>query len=515
MKKLRGYAVLILMILSAGAVVLSGCGAGGRQGTDTSSITVGVANDIDSMDPNKTVSAGTRELLFNVYEGLVKPDSDGNLVPAVASAYTVNEDASIYTFTLRDGVTFHDGTPVTADDVVYSIERCADASSGNPLAPAFSSIASVEAADEKTVVITLHEGDSEFLSYLTTAVVPKNGSDYENHPIGTGPYRFVSRTPGDNIVLEKYDGYWGDGTNGGNPAQIASVTVKIVTNADTIVTNLKGGSIDLFLHLNSTQASQLGDGFTVAEGTMNLVQALYLNNAEKPFDDVRVRQALCFAMERTQIMEAVSDGGGTALGSSVYPAYRKYFMPSLADAYPTDTEKAKQLLSEAGYPDGFRFTITVPSNYRQHVDTATVLKEEFKKIGVTADIEQVEWETWLSDVYQNRSFSATVIGVDAGTLSATALLGRFESSAENNFINYSNADYDKTYAEALAETDDEAKTALFMRCEEILSEDAANVYIQDLPDFVGYSSRFTGYRFYPLYVCDLTMIRPAGDAAAQ
>lgn len=498
-----------LTVLTAAALILTGCGRDAGKKGGTSSLTVGVANDIDSMDPNKTVSAGTRELLFNVYEGLVKPDSDGNLNPAVASGYTVSEDARIYSFTLRDGVRFHNGHPVTAADVVYSINRCADASSGNPLAPAFSAIESCEAPDDRTVVITLKEGDSEFLSYLTTAIVPADVRDLETEPVGTGPYRFVSRTPGDEIVLQKFDEYWGDGTNGGNPAVIENVTVRIVTNGDMIVTNMKGGSIDLFVHLNAAQAAQLGDGYTVAEGTMNLVQALYLNNARAPFDDVRVRQALCLAIDRPEIFAAVSDGRGTALGSSVYPAYRKYFMPELAETYQQDIDGAKALLAEAGYPDGFSFDITVPSNYQQHIDTATVLREEFKKIGVTANIQQVEWETWLSDVYQNREFTSTVIGVDASTLSATALLGRFESDASNNFINYQDPEYDALYQRALASTDDAEKTELFRQCEQMLSDKAANVYIQDLPDFVGYSSRYTGYRFYPLYVCDLTSIRPA------
>jgi peptide/nickel transport system substrate-binding protein len=182
-------------------------------------------------------------------------------------------------------------------------------------------------------------------------------------------------------------------------------------------------------------------------------------------------------------------------------------MPELADKYPTDTEKAKQLLSEAGYPDGFSFTITVPSNYQQHVDTAQVLSEEFKKIGVNVTIKGVEWETWLNDVYQKRDFDATVIGVDASTLSAPALLSRFVSTATDNFINYSNAEYDKTYAQAAASTDDAVKTESFKKCEQILSDDAANVYIEDLPDLIGMNSRVTGYTFYPLYVCDLSGLK--------
>jgi peptide/nickel transport system substrate-binding protein len=513
MKKLRRNTAVLLAVLSALTVALSGCGAGSKAGKG-SSVTVGIANDIDSLDPNKTVSAGTREVLFNIYEGLVKPDKDGNLVPAVASAYTISDDATTYTFTIRDGVKFQDGSTVTADDAVYSIERCADASSGNPLAPAFSQIDSVTAPDSRTVVVKLKDANSDFLSYLTTAIVPKADTDLNSKPIGTGPYKVVSRSPQESIVLQKFSDYWGNSLTdtkgtGATPASIENITLKIITDPAMLVTDLKGGAVDLMIHMNATQTAQLGSGFTVAEGTMNLVQALYLNNKVAPFDKKEVRQALCYALDRKPVFEAVSDGKGTAVGSSVYPSYKKYFMPELADAYATDTAKAKELLAKAGYPDGFTFTITVPSNYQQHIDTAQVLSEELKQIGVTAEIRQVEWETWLSDVYQNRNYDATVIGVDASTLSAPALLGRFVSTASDNFTNYSNADYDSTYAEAVSSTDDTAKTEDYKKCEQILSDDAANVYIQDLPDFVGMNSRVSGYTFYPLYVMDLSALKLA------
>jgi len=299
-------------------------------------------------------------------------------------------------------------------------------------------------------------------------------------------------------VMEKFDDYWG------TPANIKDVTFKICANADSVVMDLKGGSIDMYLRLTSAQVDALDDNFTVDEGTMNLVQALYLNNAVEPFNNPKVRQALCYAINPQEIMDMVSGGKGTELGSSMYPSFKKYFMTDLNDVYNQNIEKAKELLTEAGYPDGFTFTITVPSNYTQHVDTAQVLAEEFKAIGVTANINLVEWETWLSDVYAARNYDATVIGVDASSLTASALLGRFVSTADDNFTNYSNATYDETYAKALAETDDTAKTKLYQECLTILADDAANVYIQDLPEFVAYNKKYAGYVFYPLYVQDIS-----------
>ncbi len=490
------------MTLVCGALTIAlGACSGDKAGESSSQITIGIPQDIeDSLDPHKAVAAGTKEVLFNLYEGLVKPDSSGELQPAIASDYSISEDATTYTFTLREGVKFHDGSMVTAEDVKYSIDRCADTTNGEPLVEAYSNIKSVNIVDEKTVEVVLNTADSDFLANMTTAIIPASNENPDTDPIGTGPYRYVSRSPQENFVVEKFDEYWG------TPANIENVTFRVCANADSIVMNLQGGSIDMFARLTTTQASQLGDQFDVLEGTMNLVQALYLNNAVEPFNDERVRQALCYAVDPQGIMDLISDGKGTEIGSSMFPAFEKYYMPELNDVYNQDYDKAKELLAEAGYPNGFSFTITVPSNYQQHIDTAQVLVEQLKNIGVTAEIELVEWETWVSEAYTNRNFEATVVGVDASSLTASALLSRFVSDAPNNFINFSNADYDAAYARAEAAVDDEEKTEGFKECERLLAEHAANVYIQDLPCLVALNKKYAGYEFYPLYVQDISKL---------
>ena len=505
MKKRSLKAVLLLFVLSTLAIALGGC-SGDKKGDSSSQITIGISQDLDdSLDPHKTVSAGTREILFNIFEGLVKVTSDGDFVPAVASSYEETEGGKVYTFTLRDNVKFHDGSTVTAEDVKFSLDKCADTSSGEPLVSAFSNIESVNIIDEKTIEVVLKEADTEFLAYMTTAIIPASNEDPDTNPIGTGPYKFVSRSPQENIVLEKFDDYWGE------PANIENVTLKICSNADSIVMDLEGGSIDMFARITSTQAAELSDDFDVLEGTMNLVQALYLNNAEAPFDNELVRQALCYAIDPDEIMMMVSDGKGTEVGSSMFPAFTKYYMPELNDTYNTDIDKAKELLKEAGYEDGFSFTITVPSNYQPHIDTAQVLVEEFKKIGVDAEIQLVEWDSWLSDVYQNRQYQATVVGVDASNITGSAMLERFTSDDSVNFINYNNADYDAAFEKAISSTDDEEKTSYYKECETILSETAANVYIQDLPEFVALNKKYTGYVFYPLYIQDIAKLKLAEE----
>ncbi|MCR5033144.1 MAG: ABC transporter substrate-binding protein [Lachnospiraceae bacterium] len=501
MKKKR-LALLLSVVLTTVAVALGGC-AGDKQ-ESTSQITIGIPQDIeDSLDPMKATAAGTKEILFNIYEGLVKPDSDGNLIPAVASEYKISEEGRVYTFTLREDIKFHDGSSVTADDVVYSLERYADGQSGDALASAFSNIDDISAPTDKTVVIVLKEANTDFLSYLTAAVIPKSNADPDTVAIGTGPYRYVSRSPQENIILESFDDYW----DKDNAPQIKKITLKIIANADTIVTELNGGSIDMFCRLSSTQVSQLSSDYNVYTGTMNLVQALYLNNAIEPFNDVRVRQALCYAIDPQGILDMAFDGQGSIIGSAVYPTFGKYYMPELADAYPTNIEKAKELLAEAGYPDGFTFSITVPSNYQPHVDTAQVIAEQLKEVGITANINLVEWATWLSDVYSGRQYETTVIGVDASMLSAGALLDRYRSDASGNFMNFNSPAYDAAIDAAESSVDDDAKTAAYKQCEQIISDEAASVYIQDMVNLVALNNKYEGYVFYPLYVQDFAKLR--------
>lgn len=500
MKQKGTWKLLLIPVIFTLTIALGAC-SGDKTGDDSSQITIGIPQDIeDSLDPHKAVAAGTREVLFNVYEGLVKPNSDGDLIPAVASEYRISEDGTTYTFTLRDAVTFQNGNPVTVEDIKASIDKCADTQDGDPLVAAYSNIKEVKIVDEKTVEIILKEADTDFLANMTTAIVPKESLDQDVDPIGTGPYKFVSRSPQENIILEKYDGYWG------TPANIEKVVFKVCSNPDTIVMNLEGGSIDMLARVSTAQASQLSDNFNILEGSMNLVQALYLNNDKKPFDDLRVRQALCYAINRQEIMDFVSDGKGTAIGSSMFPAFSKYFVKELNDTYSQNIEKAKELLTEAGYPDGFTMDITVPSNYTQHVDTAQVLKEELKQIGVTANINLVEWDTWLSETYTKRDYQATVIGVDASALTARALLERFTSDSASNFVNYNNSEYDETFHKALLSIDDEEKTKYYKQCETILATDAANVYIQDLPELVAINKKYAGYEFYPLYAQDISKL---------
>jgi peptide/nickel transport system substrate-binding protein len=406
----------------------------------------------------------------------------------VAESHEISEDGRTYTFSIRDDVLFHNGNPVTVEDIIWSLDRGGIGGAK-------------EAPDDKTVVIQLEEPVGEFLASLTCAILPQGYEDQAKNPIGTGPFMFVGRQIGDSVSLQRFDEYWGE-----KPA-MKDITYKIFESGDALVLAIQSGAIDLCAHLTATQAAQLGSDYEILNGTMNLVQALYLNNDVKPLDDIRVRQALCYAVDKEAVIDLATDGTGVALGSSMYPAFKKYFDDSLTNYYTLDIEKAKELLTQAGYPEGFDLTVTVPSNYTPHVDTAQVLEEQLKAINVRVSIELVDWNTWVSRAYTNREFQSTLVGVDASSMTARAMLERFTSEHGKNFINYSNSDYDRLFQEAQSTFDDEKQTQIYKAMEKNLTENAANVYIQDLGDLVALRSDLTGYEFYPIYVMDLSGIR--------
>lgn len=493
-------AIFLAMTMVVGLL----CGCKGATDKNTSagmkdnSITVGIAQDLDnSLDPYQMTAAGTREVMFNIFEGLVKPDQDGNFVYAVASSHEVSPDGLVYTFTLRDNVLFHNGAKCTMDDVLYSFETCASTSVTAALVEALSAVASYDIQGNQ-FIITLSAPNPDFLSYVCNVyITPKGYTEQATAPVGTGPFKFESRRVLDNFVIVRNEDYYGE------KAHLSKVTYRILEDNTALFTALNSGSLDVVAHLTVDQTQNLTNGYKVLEGTMNLVQAIYLNHNVKPFDDVRVRQALCYAIDVQAMLKLTSGGHGTPVGSSMYPAFGKYFDASLANAYPHDTQKAKALLAEAGYPNGFSFTIKVPSNYQPHVDCATVLVEQLKEVGVDAKIQLVDWSTWLSDVYKGRNFEATITGFDSSTLNASGMLARWESGHGKNMINYSNSAYDEAYRNARATSDDALQTRYYKECLEILSRDAANVYLQDLADFVAVNPHLKGYEFYPLYVMDM------------
>ena len=507
----KKFSILMALLL---VVALGGCaGDTGESSGDKSSsatgepvyggsVVVGVQQDIDSLDPHKATAAGTKEILFNIFEGLVKVDENGSLINAVASDHKISDDGLVYTFTLRENVKFHNGNKVTAEDVKYSLERASGLLDGTALISTLKTIQSVDIVDEQTVQVTVGSANTELIYSFVAAIIPAgSGEDAEGTPIGTGPFSFASYKPQEGIVVKKHADYWQEGL-----PYLDEVTFKIINSPDTALIDLRGGSIDIYPYLTDSQASELKDSFQILAAPSNVVQALFLNNAEAPLDNVKVRQAICYALDKDSVNEFVMGGNSTPVSSAMLPTLKEYYV-ELNDMYGTgaNIEKAKQLLTEAGYPNGIDLEMTVPSNYEVHVQTAEVIAEQLKAAGINAKINPVEWNTWLEDCYNGRKYQTTISGI---TCDATPgyLLTRFQTESSKNFVNFANAKYDELYVKAQNSLDLKEKADYYKQIQTILCEEAGSAFIQVPPITIAMKQNLGGYKFYPIYVQDMSTV---------
>ena len=212
-----------------------------------------------------------------------------------------------------------------------------------------------------------------------------------------------------------------------------------------------------------------------------------------------------YAVDRQALIEQVTEGYGNVLMTGMSPAMGEYYDASLDNSYTYDVKKAKELLAEAGYPDGFTTSVTVPSNYVIHVNTAVVLAEQLKEVGITLNIKSVDWSTWLSDVYEGRNFDTTVIALTS-EYTPRDVLSRYVSTAGNNFISFSDPAFDEVYAKISAATDEAARVALYHQLLQILVDDSSSVYLQDPSNIVAVKKDLTGYVVYPIYVQDMSTV---------
>jgi peptide/nickel transport system substrate-binding protein len=454
---------------------------------------------LDPLSPSNT--ADGRSILFNVFEGLVRPEPGGDLKPAVASAYSIEQGGLVYRFTLRPDLRFHNGQAVSVGDLKFTLDEAIAAGYQG-----FNQIEKVETPDPETVTVTLKAPDPEFLPYLTVGIVPADNRDRETNPIGTGPYRIESYQTQQSLVLTKNPDYWRPGY-----PKLDKATIVFLANSEALLLSLRGGNIDA-TEITGSLVDQLNAAdFDIFSGYSNSVQLLALNNAVKPLDDIRVRQALNYAVDIQEIIDAAFSGRGEPSGSPLIPGLAKYYNRDLADPYPCNPERARALLREAGFPEGFPLKITVASNYSMHVDTAQVLVNQLGRVGLRAEIQLVDWATWLSEVYRGRNFEATIISLDAANSSPRMFLSRYLSGGGSNFINFADPEFDRVYRASLLETDEAARIALYREAQQIISDRAASVYIQDIYSFRAFSrGRYAGILNYPLYVTDFASITVTG-----
>ena len=492
----------ILSIMLIAMLALSPLSAGGKKESkidnDISLVRTRTGAEPDSLDPYKSAAADTDAVMHNIYRGLVDYNEKGEIIPALATSWDISEDGRAYTFHLRDDVLFHNGEKFTSEDVVYWYERLAGLNGEEALYSKMTMIESVKAVDENTVEVKLESADAAFLPIAKIALMPAGYTMSETKPVGAGPYRFVSYTPGEKIVMERFDEYYGEAPS------IEKAEFYIISDESAAVTALESGQLDI-ANVSAVNAPVLERDFDIYSFPQNMVCLFALNNTVKPFDDIRVRQAMNYAINRDEIIQGAFDGYGTPLYTGFSPVMGFYYNDALENYYPYDVERAKALLAVAGYPDGFAVTITVPSNYQPHIDTAQIISEQLKKVGVKAEIKLVEWGAWLEDVYSNAEYQTTVVGL-AGKLDPYDILLRYTTTYRRNFVRYSNTEYDEIIKEAADENDQEKRAELYKEAEKLLTEDAVSVFTLD-PNLVVASRRdLKGYTPYPVNFMDLTKL---------
>ena len=359
---------------------------------------------------------------------------------------------------------------------------------------------SFEATDDYTFVIKLKEASAGFLSLNIIAILPEGYEDQATAPVGTGPFKFVEYVPSQRVVLEKNPDYYDED----RMAQVDRVEFYIMTDSAAVVSALQSGTLDI-ASVNADDAAVLEGQYDIYNSPQNMVQIFAMNNSVAPFDDVRVRQAINYAIDKDQIIDSVFGGYATKLYTNFSPVMGVYYNEELEGSYDTDVEKAKELLKEAGLEDGFTFTITAPANYQAHIDTAQIIAQQLQQVGITANIETMEWATWLEDVYGNAQYEATIVGL-TGKLDPDAVLGRFKTTYPKNFFKFSNEEYDQLITSALTEQDEQTRIDDYKRCQEILTEQAAAAFISDPNLVVACRKDLKGYTFYPVTFHDMTKL---------
>ena len=496
------------MALLLSALVFTGIVCGCSKGTSTGSVvTVGITQEPSVFDPHTVNAAGDREIIFNIYEGLYKFDSEGVLNPCLATGYELSDSMDEYVFTIRKGVKFHNGKEMTPEDVVFSLSRAAGLLPGQDKAPVDAlkvvSAVSVSQDDASKVIVKLKEKSSELLSYFTVGIIPSGYEDCQTKPVGTGPFKFDSYNPGQNVTISRFDGYWG------TKASIDKAVFKICADIDAGMVELTNGSIDIFPHFTSDRAKQIDQTkFKVDSNVSNMPQIFILNNKVAPFDNPKVREALNYAINRKDVISVSTDGNGVELTTAMSPAMGKYYDKTLDGTYTYDVEKAKKLLDEAGFSDGFETTVTVCSSYLPHVNAAVEIAAELKKVGVTLKINQVDWATWLDQVHDKRNYDTTVICVDSA-FAPYDVLQRYASDSSKNFFNYSNSRVDELLKLIPAEKDEAKKVEYYHEILGCMVKDSNNVYIQDPTAITIVSNRIEGYKTWPMYVVDLSTVKIA------
>ena len=489
------------LLLVVVGVVLSFGAAFAASGT----VSVAMSGDAITLNPGDTNGNLDFSIERPIYEGLVGFDKDGKLVPELATSWTANPQATQFTFDLRKGVTFQDGTPFNAEAVKTYFDWVIDPANHFKRESLYNVIKSVDVLSEYKVQFTLSKPFGAMLytfahpagRIVSPAAIKKYGKDVAKHPVGTGPFEFVSWTPGQKIVLKANPGYWG-----GAP-KVENLDFLFVPNAATRVAMLQSGEAQFIEDLPPQLVDPIkaNSKLEVSAQPSIYVRYMAMNTQVKPFNDQRVRQALNYAVDKKTIVDVIAKGFGTELTAPIAKQVTGY---SPQTPYNYDPEKAKQLLAEAGYPNGFTFTIdSLNSTTYQQLDQ--VLQQMFAKVGVTAKINPMESGTFSSTVFaplDKTTLQAVVIGWSPSTGDADWGLRPLFAKASwppdlYNLAFYDNPNVNKLINDGLSTANQKIRDQAYAAAEKTIWNDAPWVFLYSPYNIAGISKSLSGVYYMP------------------
>ena len=445
-------------------------------------IRIGSLYEPQNLDNTAGAGQGINEAFNgNVYEALFQLTDSGTVEPALVGEYSQSEDGLTYTFKLKPGVTFHSGDPLTAADVKYSIERVTAEASKSSRKKSLSTITSIETPDDQTVVITLSARSISLpynLSYVW--IVNDKAADITAAEDGTGPYTLGEWRRGSALSLARFDKYWGEAPSNGE------VVFQYFTDATALNNALLTNAVDVITSVQSPDSLAQFTGnaaYTVTEGASTTKELLAWNDRVAPFDNVTVRKALARAVDKAKLLNSIWGDYGTLIGSFVPPTDPWYVDLTDVDAY--DPESAKALLAEAGYPEGFEFTLDTP-DYDPHPIVAQFLQSEFAKVGVKVNINIITANEWYTKIYQQHDFQATL--QEHVNHRDIVFYGN-----PDFYWGYNNPEVVKLIADSEAAATVDEQTAKLTEANKLIAEDAASNWLYLYPQIVVSAANVTGY----------------------
>ncbi len=465
----------------------------------------GMQTDPVGLDPHITNATSTRNMLENVYDTLVMFDSSLQIVPGLAESWDVSDDGLTWTFHLREGVTFHDGDPLQASDVAFSINRIKDPAIASPRADDFAVVSNIEAPDPATVVMTLSEPFSPLLSKLAASlnvivsedVVAANG-DLQNVVVGTGPFRFVEYVPQTRMVLERNPDYWGTDADGNQLPYLDGITFQFYPDPTARTTAIQTGNADFIEYVPSADVELLraDPNVEVVGGLSANFRSIYFNVEVPPFDDVNVRRAMSYAIDEQAIVDLALFGtGGVAATGTTIPASNFYGIQD--NPYVgRDLEAAREALAQSAYPDGFEFDLYVTSTYDFLRTPAEVIQANLADIGITANIVAEDWTIYLPKALEG-DFAATILGESGQSDPDDFLFNVFYTDNGGNLGNFSSPELDALLEQGRQVADQEERRAIYEQAQELILDLAPHVFLFHSSQFEALRSDVMGFEHFP------------------